>query len=191
METSRLGSPPRRIAVTTIISAHGVTPHIHSSAYVAPNATIIGSVTVAEDASIWFNVVLRGDINSISIGTRTNVQDGSIMHVTKTTGVIIGNDVTIGHRALVHACTVADLCLIGMGAILLDHSTIGKGSLVAAGAVVREGFHVPEGVLVAGVPAKIVRDLTPDEQEHIRQSAIHYVGYANEARRSQTGMDVS
>lgn len=175
------------MTVTSIISVRGVSPHIHAGAYVAPNATIMGNVTVEEDASIWFNVVLRGDINSISIGKRTNVQDGSIMHVTQAKGVIIGNDVTIGHGAIVHACVVADSCLIGMGAIILDHASIGRGSLVAAGSVVREGFQVPEGVLVAGVPARTVRDLTAQEKAEILQSAMNYVRYAEDARRSQTG----
>jgi carbonic anhydrase/acetyltransferase-like protein (isoleucine patch superfamily) len=173
------------------IPVHGAAPRIHPTAFVVPNATIMGRVYLEEEVSIWYNVVLRGDINSITIGRRTNVQDGVIMHVTRDLPVVVGEGVTIGHGAIVHACTVGDACLIGMGAILLDNAVIGKGSLVAAGAVVREGFTVPEGVLVAGVPARVVRPLTGEEQDEIRQSAVNYVGYARDARQSYTSGNAS
>jgi len=172
--------------VTHIITIHGATPQIHPSAYVAPDTSVIGNVVVGEEASLWFHVILRGDINSITVGKRTNVQDGSILHVTSDLPVTVGDDVTIGHRAIVHACSVGDSCLIGMGAIILDGAVVGSHALVAAGSVVREGFRVPEGVLVAGVPARVVRDLTEEERAQIRDSALRYVGYAQDIRASHT-----
>jgi carbonic anhydrase/acetyltransferase-like protein (isoleucine patch superfamily) len=174
--------------VTHIITIHGHTPQIHPRAYVAPGTSVIGNVIVGEESSLWFHAVLRGDINSVTVGRRTNVQDGSVLHVTSDLPVTVGDDVTIGHRAIVHACTVGDMCLIGMGAILLDGAVVGPYSLVAAGSVVKERFRVPEGVLVAGVPARIVRDLTEDERAQIRDSAIRYVRYALDSQASHTGL---
>ncbi len=179
------------MTMNNVIAIHGATPRIHPSAFVVPTATLMGDVVLGEEVSVWYNVVLRGDINRISVGNRTNVQDGVIMHVTKDLPVIVGEGVTIGHGAIVHACRVDDSCLVGMGAILLDNSFIGKGSLVAAGAVVREGFRVPEGVLVAGVPAKVIRPLTAEEQTQIQQSATNYIGYAHEARQSYNQVNLS
>ncbi len=139
---------------------------------------VIGDVRLGEDASVWFNAVLRGDINTITIGDRSNVQDGVVAHVTRRLPVLIGNDVTIGHLAMIHGCTLGDRCLIGMNAVILDGATIGPDAMVAAGSVVRENFVVPSGVLVAGVPARIARDLTPEERLALLRSAEHYVAYA-------------
>lgn len=153
-------------------------PRIADSVFVAPNAIIIGAVEIGEHSSVWFNTVVRGDVNHIKIGERTNIQDGSILHVTyKEWPLQIGSNVTVGHGAILHGCTIEDNCLIGMGARILDGAHIGKFSLVAAGALVLEGDKVPENSLVAGVPAIVKRSLTEDEIERIRRSAERYVGY--------------
>lgn len=170
-----------------VISHAGVSPKIHPSVFVAGGAHVIGNVEVAEDASIWFNCVLRGDINSIYIGERSNIQDGSIFHVTEELPVHVGNDVTVGHGAIVHGCRVEDGSLIGMGAVVLDRARVGKQALVAAGAVVREGFVVPDGMLVGGVPAKILRALSEEEKRLLLESAAHYVKYAERFRASTLG----
>lgn len=154
----------------------GQIPKLHASVFVADGAKIIGDVAIGEDSGIWFNAVIRGDVNFIHIGSRTNVQDNSVLHVTsKTAPLNIGSDVTIGHSAILHGCTIDECCLIGMGAIVLDGAHIHKNSMVAAGAIVLEGCDVPEGMLVAGIPAKVKRALTDDEKQYIRQSATNYV----------------
>ena len=153
-------------------------PKLHESVFVADGAKIIGDVEIGEHSGIWFNAVIRGDVNFIHIGSRTNVQDNSVLHVTsKTAPLNIGSDVTIGHSALLHGCTIGDYCLIGMGAIVLDRAHIHRNSMIAAGAIVLEGFDVPEGMLVAGVPAKVKRELTEEEKQFIHQSAVNYVSY--------------
>ncbi|MBI4417681.1 MAG: gamma carbonic anhydrase family protein [Ignavibacteriales bacterium] len=162
-----------------VFAYKGVLPVIHKSVFVAEGAHIIGDVVLGAGCSVWFNAVIRGDVNTIRIGEGTNVQDGCILHVTNLTHPLnVGRDVTIGHGAIVHGATVEDTCLIGMGARVLDGSVIGSQSLVAAGSVVLEGFKVPPGILVAGVPARILRPLTPEEQQNIRQSAVNYREYA-------------
>ncbi len=154
-------------------------PKIDDSVFIAENATVIGDVVIGKNSSVWFNSVIRGDVNYIRIGERTNIQDGSVLHVThKKYPLIIGNDVTIGHNATVHGCTVIDRVLIGMGAIVLDNSLVNCNSIIAAGSVVKENFIVPEGVLAAGVPAKIIRELNDEEIRNIRQSALNYSEYA-------------
>ena len=162
----------------SITSYKGHSPAIHPDAFVADGVQLIGDVRLAKDSSIWFNSVLRGDINFVEVGERTNIQDCSVLHVTNELPVRIGKDVTVGHRAIIHGCTIGDCCLIGMGSVVLDGATVGSEALVAAGAVVLQGFTVPEGMLVAGVPAKIIRPLTADEKKHIKESALHYVEYA-------------
>jgi gamma-carbonic anhydrase len=157
---------------------HGVMPRIPASAYVAEGAWVIGDVHLGEEASIWFNAVVRGDLNLIEVGARSNIQDGCVVHVTKRLPVRIGDDVTVGHMAMLHACTIADTVLIGMQATILDEARVGTFAIVAAGSVVREGFEVPEGTLVAGVPARIVRKVTDEERNALRQSALNYVSYA-------------
>lgn len=160
-------------------------PSVPDSVFVAPGAWIIGRVTMGEECSVWYNVVIRGDVHTITIGDRTNIQDGSILHVRSVTGpLVIGNDVTCGHAVTLHGCTVADRCLIGIGAIVLDGAVVESDSLIAAGAVVPPGMVVPSGTLVAGVPAKVRRDLTDDEVADITASAIRYVEYAKESRNS-------
>jgi carbonic anhydrase/acetyltransferase-like protein (isoleucine patch superfamily) len=146
--------------------------------YIADGAWLIGDVEVGEQASLWFNAVLRGDINSIHVGRRSNVQDGAVLHVTRELPVRIGDDVTIGHKAMIHGCWIGDGSLVGMNAVVLDNARVGPFALVAAGAVVRENFVVPEGTLVAGVPARIIRSITDDEKAQVLQSAKNYVGYA-------------
>ncbi len=161
-----------------IITHHGVAPQIHPSVFVAAGACVIGDVVIGEDASVWFNAVLRGDINAIRIGARTNVQDGSILHVTHALPVEIAEDVTVGHQAMLHGCRIGRGTLIGMNAVVLDDATVGAGAIVAAGSVVREHFVVPDGMLVAGVPAKIIRPLTDAEKQALQESADRYVHYA-------------
>lgn len=161
-----------------IITHHGVTPRIHPSVFVAAGACVIGEVEVGEDASIWFNSVLRGDINAIRIGARTNVQDGCILHVTAQYPVEIAEDVTLGHQAMIHGCRIGRGTLIGMNAVVLDDARVGAQALVAAGSVVKEHFVVPDGMLVAGVPAKIIRPLSEDEKRALQDSADRYVQYA-------------
>jgi len=161
-----------------LLAAGGKSPRVHPSVFVADGAFVIGEVELAQDASVWFHAVLRGDINSIVVGARTNIQDGCIFHVTNTSGVRVGSDVTVGHGAVVHGCTIGDGSLIGMRAVVLDAARVGEGSLVAAGAVVLEGMVIPPGTLAAGVPARIIRALTTEEQKKLLESAAHYVDYA-------------
>ena len=160
------------------------TPKIPASVFVAPGAKIVGDVELREDCSIWFTVLLRGDVNFIRVGRRTNIQDGAIVHVTfKKNATVIGHDVTVGHGAILHGCTVKDHVLIGMGAKVLDGSLIGRYALIAAGAVVKEGCEVPEKTLMAGVPAKPIRILTENEIGAIEQSAQRYIQYAESYRK--------
>jgi carbonic anhydrase/acetyltransferase-like protein (isoleucine patch superfamily) len=168
-----------------IHSFNSVRPRIHQSAFVAGSAEIIGDVEIGRDSSVWFNTVIRGDVNYVRIGERTNVQDGCVLHVQhETYPLLIGSDVTIGHGVILHACTVRDRCLIGMGAIVLDNADIKPYTLVAAGSLVRINGTFPEGVMVTGVPAKVVRKLTDEERRMIDESALHYVEYARAFRNS-------
>jgi carbonic anhydrase/acetyltransferase-like protein (isoleucine patch superfamily) len=164
--------------MTGIIPYKDRIPKLHETVFVADGAKIIGDVEIGEHCGIWFNAVVRGDVNFIRIGSRTNIQDNSVLHVTsKTAPLNIGSDITIGHNAVLHGCTIEDFCLIGMGAIVMDRAYIHRHSMVAAGAIVLEGFDVPEGMLVAGIPAKVNRALTEEEMQFIRQSAVNYVDY--------------
>ena len=161
-----------------LYSYNNIQPKLKVSVFVAPTATIIGDVEIGEDSSIWFNVVVRGDVNPIRIGQRTNIQDNSTLHVTYQKSTLnIGCDVTVGHAAILHGCTIEDQCLIGMGARILDGAHIGRQCLVAAGALIREGEKIPEHSLVAGVPAIVKRSLTAEEITLVRRSAERYVGY--------------
>ncbi|MDZ7343864.1 MAG: gamma carbonic anhydrase family protein [candidate division KSB1 bacterium] len=155
-------------------------PRIAPGVFIAPNATVIGDVEIGNDASIWFNTVVRGDVNSIRIGSKTNIQDLCMCHVTLNKWPLrIGEGVTIGHGVVVHGCVINDYCLIGMGARILDGAQVGPYALVAAGAVVREGFVVPAYSLAAGVPAEVKRRLTDEEIENLTASAERYIGYKN------------
>ncbi len=169
--------------MVTLLEHHGITPEVPPSAFVADGACLIGEVTLGQDASVWFNAVLRGDINRIQIGDRSNVQDGVVVHVTHHDPVRIGNDVTIGHQAIIHGCELQDGCLIGMGAVVLDGARVGRQALVAAGAVVKEEFAVPEGMMAAGVPARVIRPLSAEERASLVESARHYVEYARSYQR--------
>jgi carbonic anhydrase/acetyltransferase-like protein (isoleucine patch superfamily) len=151
-------------------------PTIHPSAFVAPGAVVIGDVHLAENSSIWYGAVLRGDINSIRIGVGSNIQDGAVVHLADDYGVEVGAHVTCGHAAVLHACSVGDEVLIGMGAIILDGATIGEQSIVGAHALVKKGMVVPPGSLVLGSPAKIVRALDEAERAAIKPWAEKYVG---------------
>ncbi len=162
-----------------ILSFGEKTPKLADGVFIASGARLIGDLIVGQDSSIWFNTVIRADVHYIHIGDRTNIQDDSTVHVTsKVAPCVIGNDVTVGHNAIVHACTVEDLCLIGMGAIILDEAVIGKGSLVGAGALVTQGKKFPPRSLIVGSPAKAIRLLTDAEIEGLKESAQHYVDTA-------------
>jgi carbonic anhydrase/acetyltransferase-like protein (isoleucine patch superfamily) len=152
-----------------------IAPRIDASAYVSPHAVVMGDVRLGPHASVWPTAVLRGDINFIEIGEGSNVQDGCVVHLAEELPVIVGRLVTVGHRAILHACTVEDECLIGMGATILDGAVIGRGSIVGAHALVTKEMRVPPGSLVMGTPAKIIRALRPDEIAGIRAWADHYV----------------
>jgi gamma-carbonic anhydrase len=155
---------------------NGVTPTIARSAFLAETCAVIGDVVVGAESSIWYGTVLRGDVMAIRVGERTSVQDNTVVHVTGGKfGTTIGSDCTIGHAAIIHACTVEDFCLIGMGSILLDGVVVGRGSLVGAGALVTPGTVIPPGSLVIGSPAKVKRPLNDSEREQISYGASHYV----------------
>jgi len=158
-----------------IVPFAGTSPAVAQSAWVAPNATLVGRVTLGERASVFYGAVLRADVDSITIGDDTNLQDNVTMHCDAGTPASVGARVSVGHGAILHGCTVEDDCLIGMGATVLNGAVIGAGSLVAAGAVVLEGTQVPPGSLVAGVPAKVRRELSDEEKMGIRANAEHYL----------------
>src|SRR6476660_1115952 len=156
----------------------GILPRIHSTAFIDASAQVIGDVEIGEESSVWMCVVIRGDVNRIRIGRRSNVQDGSVVHVMKEThATIIGDNVTIGHAAVVHGCTVEDQCLIGMGAILLNGAHVGTQSIVAAGTLIVEGAKIPPRSLVMGSPGKVKRLLTHAEIGEIQMYADRYVQY--------------
>ena len=164
----------------------GKAPRIDADAWVADDATVTGDVTLGPGASLWFGVVVRGDVNHVTIGARTNVQDLSVVHVTGGTHpTAIGEDVTVGHRAVLHGCTVHDRCLVGIGAIVLDGAEVGPDAMVGAGALVPPGMKVPPRTLVMGTPAKVKRPLTDAEVAHLRESAARYVEYAQRYRRGE------
>jgi carbonic anhydrase/acetyltransferase-like protein (isoleucine patch superfamily) len=150
-------------------------PVIASGVYVAPNATLLGSVSIGSGSSVWFQSVIRADINEIRIGSETNIQDGSILHVADRYGLAIGNQVSCGHRAILHACTIHDRVLVGMSAVIMDGVEVGAGSIVGAGALLTKGTSVPPGSLVLGSPGKVVRLLTASEQKSIEELAAKYV----------------
>ncbi|PYS90756.1 MAG: gamma carbonic anhydrase family protein [Acidobacteria bacterium] len=154
----------------------GKFPHIHPSVYVADNATIIGDVEVGEDSSVWFGSVVRGDVNYIRIGARTNIQDMTMVHVSsKTHATVLEDEITVGHRVTLHGCHVESRCLIGIGAILLDGVRVGAESLVAAGSLLTPGTQIPPRSFVMGSPAKVKRELTEDELAYLNRSWRNYV----------------
>jgi carbonic anhydrase/acetyltransferase-like protein (isoleucine patch superfamily) len=156
-------------------------PQIPEDCFVAPNATIVGDVTMGSDCSIWFNAVIRGDVNKIRMGNKVNIQDGACIHCTfEKTETILGNSVSVGHNAIVHGCVIEDNVLIGMGAIVMDNAHIGTGSIIAAGAVVLEGTIVPPGSIFAGVPAKKVNEVSPELMKgEVERIANNYLQYSS------------
>ncbi|MGH9431738.1 MAG: gamma carbonic anhydrase family protein [Terriglobia bacterium] len=160
-----------------ILSYAGREPRIAASAYIAESADIIGDVEIGENASVWFQTVLRGDIELIRIGANSNVQDGSVVHTVEGAPTILGDGVTVGHRAVLHGCTIGSHCLIGMGAIVLSFAHVGEGSIIAAGALVRENADIPPHSLYVGVPARFIRQLTDADRAFIDAHASHYMQY--------------
>lgn len=164
-----------------ILPYNGIMPSIHETAWIAPGAVVIGDVVIGAHTNVWFGCVIRGDVNTIRIGSRTNIQDGTVIHVTRQTGpTVIGSNITIGHRALMHACTVEDDSFIGMGATLLDGSVVESGAYLAAGALLTPNKRVIAGQMWAGNPAKYFRDVSADEKAFIAISAENYVQLAKQ-----------
>lgn len=159
-------------------------PACHDRAYIDPDASLIGDITIGEDSSVWPQACLRGDFGPIRIGDRSNVQDGAVVHMDAGITVTIGDEVTIGHGAIVHGCTIGNNCLVGMNATVLDRAVVGDNCLIGAGAMVPAGMEIPEGSMVLGVPAKVVRKLKDEEIAMIRDNAVDYVGRLD-AYRSQ------
>jgi gamma-carbonic anhydrase len=159
-----------------ILPYNGIMPKIHPTAFIAPGAVIIGDVEIGEQTNVWFNVTIRGDVHRIRIGARTNVQDGTVVHVShKIAPTHIGDDVTIGHKAIIHGCTLENGCFVGMGATVMDHAVVESGGMLAAGALLTPKKRVPNGQLWAGNPAKYFRDMTQPESDFIYISSAHYV----------------
>lgn len=166
-----------------ILEHKGVAPEIDPTAYLAPGACVIGDVHIGEKSSLWFNVVVRGDVNFIRIGKRTNLQDGVVVHVTRDTHpTILGDDISVGHSVTLHGCTIEDGCLIGIGATVLDGAVIGAESLVAAGSLVVPGTEIPPRSLVMGGPARVKRSLSDAECADLREIANRYLGYQEDYR---------
>lgn len=168
----------------SIYPYNGISPQIAPNVFLADGVRIVGDVKIDKDAGIWYNTVIRGDVHYVRIGERTNIQDNCMLHVTHDTApLVVGKGVTVGHQAILHGCTIRDYSLIGMGAIVLDKAVVEEYAFVAAGAVVKPGFIVPSRTLVAGVPARIVRDLRPEEIEDLPASADRYFEYAATSRQ--------
>ena len=178
---SVLKSESQNKEMSTILPVNGIYPTIGTDCFIAPNATIVGDVEMGNQCSVWFNAVLRGDVNSIRLGNKVNVQDGAVIHCTfEKTKTLVGNNVSIGHNAIVHGCVIEDDVLIGMGAIVMDNAHIGSNSIIAAGAVVLENTIVPAGSIFAGVPAKKVKDISKDKiSGEINRIAENYIKYSS------------
>lgn len=168
-----------------IYELDGVAPQLAASAWVADSAQVIGQVTLAAEASIWFGSVVRGDTDSITIGAGSNIQDACVLHADAGQPLVVGERVTVGHQVTLHGCTVGDESLIGIGAVVLNGARIGKNCLVGAGSLVTEGKEFPDGSMIMGSPAKLVRPLTPEQIEGLRRSAAHYI---DNARRFRDGL---
>jgi carbonic anhydrase/acetyltransferase-like protein (isoleucine patch superfamily) len=160
-------------------------PEVADSAWIADNAQVMGAVKVAADASVWFGVTVRGDTETISIGEGSNIQDGSVMHADHGKPLTVGKHVTVGHMVMLHGCSIGDESLIGIGAVVLNGAKIGKNCLVGAGSLVTEGKEFPDGSMIMGSPAKVVRELTPEQIQGLRLSAQHYI---ENARRFKAGL---
>ena len=168
-----------------IYELDGTAPQLAASAWVAENAQVMGSVTLAEDSSVWFGVTLRGDTETIAVGEGSNVQDGSVLHADVGFPLTIGRHVTVGHQVMLHGCTIGDESLIGIGAVVLNGAKIGKHCLVGAGALVTEGKEFPDGSMIIGSPARAIKTLTPEQIAGLRRSAEHYI---ENARRYRQGL---
>jgi carbonic anhydrase/acetyltransferase-like protein (isoleucine patch superfamily) len=166
--------------MATILPVKGISPSIPQSCWLAPNATIVGDTVMGEDCTIWFNAVLRGDVNKIILGYKVNIQDGAVIHCTyQKTATTIGNNVSIGHNAIVHGCTIEDEVLIGMGAIVMDGAVIGKNTIIGAGAVVTQNTIVPPNSVYVGNPAKLLKAINPELKKVFMRTADNYVLYAS------------
>ena len=169
-----------------IYELDALVPQIAESAWVANNAQVIGNVVLGEDSSVWFGTTVRGDTETITIGRGSNIQDGSVLHADVGMPLTIGDFVTVGHQVMLHGCTVGDESLIGIGAIVLNGARIGKNCLVGAGSLVTEGKEFPDGSMIMGSPAKVVRSLSPEQMQGLRQSAKHYI---ENAQRFRAGLN--
>ncbi len=164
-----------------VFSYKGILPKIDEGAFIAPNSSIIGDVTIGKGSGVWFNCVIRGDVEPITIGENTNIQDGTVIHCTRGGGkTVIGDDVTIGHKALLHACILQDGCFVGMGAILMDGVVVETGGMVAAGSLVTPNKRIKKGEIWAGNPAKFFRNMTQEEADYIMISANNYLKHVDE-----------
>jgi gamma-carbonic anhydrase len=179
--------PPDPALAQRLAQFLGQAPRLDPTTYVAPQATVVGDVRLGAHCSVWPAAVLRGDINYIEIGEGTNIQDGAVVHLADDFPTLIGRYVTIGHRAVIHACVIEDECLIGMSATILDGAVIGAQSIIGAGALVTKGTKIPSGSLVLGAPARILRALTPEERAALRDSAEKYIHVAA-AHRSRSNL---
>jgi carbonic anhydrase/acetyltransferase-like protein (isoleucine patch superfamily) len=181
-----------RSGEATVLSFFGKAPKIHDSAFIAPGARIVGDVEIGPDASIWYNCVLRGDINRIVIGARSNLQDGTVVHVEgpgaddEGLPTIVGEDALIGHMAILHGCTLGDRAFVGMGAVVMDRCHVGSGGLLAAGAMLTPGKSLPPGQLWAGRPARFVRELSEAERDAMLEQSL---GYVENARRHKAALE--
>ena len=167
--------------MSVILPVNGISPQMGNDCFIAPNATIVGDVVMGDQCSVWFNAVIRGDVNSIRIGNKVNVQDGAVIHCTfERSKAIIGNNVSIGHNAIVHGCVIEDNVLVGMGSIIMDNAQIGSNSIIAAGAVVLENTVVEPGSIYAGIPAKKVKDISQELiSGEINRIAENYLKYSH------------
>jgi len=173
-----------------ILEHNGIAPQIDASVFLAPSACVIGDVQIGEKSSLWFNVLVRGDVNYIRIGKRTNIQDGTVIHVThKTHPTVIGDDVSVGHSVTLHGCTIQDGCLIGIGAIILDGVEVGESSLVAAGSLLTPGTKIPPRSLVMGSPARVRKELTDAECADFHSIAERYIKYQDDYRNNVKRID--
>ncbi len=174
-----------------ILPHHGKWPQIHETAWIAPSADVIGEVDIGAESSLWFQVVVRGDVNWIKIGSRTNIQDHSMLHVTRRKcPLTVGDEVTVGHRVTLHGCTIGNRVLLGMGAIVMDEAVVGDDCIIGAGALVTQRTVIPPGSLVLGSPAKVARALKPEELAFLKQSAANYVGDIKEYKTLVRGPQV-
>lgn len=157
----------------------GIEPKIDETAFIAESADVVGQVNIERNANIWYGTVLRADDNYITVGENTNIQDGSIVHISEKFPTIIGKNVTVGHKSIIHGCEIGDNTLIGMGSIVLDGAKVGEFTLLGAGSLVPPGKEIPSGVLAMGSPAKVIRELSDEEKENLTNSALKYVKLAN------------